>query len=197
MPHTIGEPVLEIIELRGETLPRGASLTLRRGEILGIAGIVGSGRTELLRAVYGLDPVRAGTVKIGTRSWHARRRRSASPGRRLAERGPQGGGAGAGAADCRQRHAEPARLAGSLPRSRLATAAARRARAARRAVPRPGQPVGELSGGNQQKVALARLFHQDADVLLLDEPTRGVDVGSKAEIYRLIGAAAERKACWS
>ena len=57
------------------------------------------------------------------------------------------------------------------------------------------QPVGELSGGNQQKVALGRLLHQHADVLLLDEPTRGVDVGSKAEIYRLIGElAAQGKA---
>ncbi len=54
----------------------------------------------------------------------------------------------------------------------------------------PGQAIGELSGGNQQKVALARLLHQDADVLLLDEPTRGIDVGSKAEIYRLIGEQA-------
>src|SRR5579885_1660090 len=59
----------------------------------------------------------------------------------------------------------------------------------------PEQRVGELSGGNQQKVALGRLLHQDADVLLLDEPTRGVDVGSKAEIYRLVGQlAAEGKA---
>ena len=59
----------------------------------------------------------------------------------------------------------------------------------------PGQAVGDLSGGNQQKVALGRLLHQEADVLLLDEPTRGVDVGSKAEIYRLIGAlAAQGKA---
>ncbi len=54
----------------------------------------------------------------------------------------------------------------------------------------PGQPIGSLSGGNQQKVALARLLHQDADVFLLDEPTRGIDVGSKAEIYRLIGEQA-------
>ncbi len=59
----------------------------------------------------------------------------------------------------------------------------------------PDQAVGELSGGNQQKVALGRLLHQQADVLLLDEPTRGVDIGSKAEIYRLIGElAAQGKA---
>ena len=54
----------------------------------------------------------------------------------------------------------------------------------------PGQSVGRLSGGNQQKVALARLLDQQADVLLLDEPTRGIDVGSKAEVYRLIGELA-------
>src|SRR5207244_7644890 len=59
----------------------------------------------------------------------------------------------------------------------------------------PEQAVGELSGGNQQKVALGRLLHQQADILLLDEPTRGVDVGSKSEIYRLIGElAAQGKA---
>ena len=54
----------------------------------------------------------------------------------------------------------------------------------------PEQSVAELSGGNQQKVALARVLHQDADVLLLDEPTRGIDVGTKAEVYRLIGEQA-------
>jgi ribose transport system ATP-binding protein len=59
----------------------------------------------------------------------------------------------------------------------------------------PEQPIGELSGGNQQKVAIARVLHQQADVLLLDEPTRGIDVGTKAEIYRLMGQlAAEGKA---
>jgi ribose transport system ATP-binding protein len=58
----------------------------------------------------------------------------------------------------------------------------------------PEQPIGELSGGNQQKIAIARLLHQQADLLLLDEPTRGIDIGTKAEIYRLIGnLAAEGK----
>ena len=91
-----------------------------------------------------------------------------------------------------RRHA-PRRLAaaeGTAGRGRAAWMARLRIAAAG-----PVQPVGGLSGGNQQKVALARLLHQHADVLLLDEPTRGIDVGSKAEIYRLLGElAAQGKA---
>ena len=67
-PHAIGAPVLGLTEVCGKEMPNGVSLALRSGEILGVAGIVGSGRTELLRAVYGLDPVRAGVVKVGVYS---------------------------------------------------------------------------------------------------------------------------------
>lgn len=190
LPHAIGEPVLEITDLVGDPLPVDVSLTLRRGEILGIAGIVGSGRTELLRAIYGLDPVRGGTVKIGTSSSPR-----ATPSERIAQgvgllsedRKNEGLALEMSIAD----NMTLSRLGrGFLHRSRLATAVAS-------VLARLGvryrdhqQAVGELSGGNQQKVALARLFHQKADILLLDEPTKGVDVGSKAEIYRQIGAAA-------
>ena len=66
MPNTIGEPVLEVKDLVGEELPRGVSLTLHKGEILGIAGIVGAGRTELLRSIFGLDSIRSGSVIIRT-----------------------------------------------------------------------------------------------------------------------------------
>ena len=67
-PHEIGAPILELTDLTGEKLPRGVDLTLHRGEILGIAGVVGAGRTELLRAVFGLDPVRRGSVVVHTLS---------------------------------------------------------------------------------------------------------------------------------
>ena len=66
VPHTAGEPVLELSNVAGVELPRGASLRLRRGEILGIAGIIGAGRTELLRTIYGLDPVRSGKIVVRT-----------------------------------------------------------------------------------------------------------------------------------
>src|SRR5262249_38570657 len=80
VPHQPGDPVLELDALFGRHLPRGVWLTLRRGEVLGLAGIVGAGRTELLRAVFGLDPVRSGRVVVKGVAG-----RTASPGRRIAE----------------------------------------------------------------------------------------------------------------
>jgi ribose transport system ATP-binding protein len=199
VPHTIGEPVLELADLVGEEAPRGASLTLHRGEILGVAGIVGAGRTEMLRAVFGLDPVRSGRVTI-----------MAVDGPRATPAGRIRQGVGLLSEDRKGEGLALARsIADNLTYSRLPPygrfgwlSLRRRARAVTEWLARlgvrcsgPDQPVGELSGGNQQKVALGRLLHQGADVLLLDEPTRGVDVGSKAEIYRLIGGlAAQGKA---
>jgi ribose transport system ATP-binding protein len=201
VPHTIGEPVLELRELTGRRLPLDLDLTLRRGEVLGLFGVVGAGRTELLRAIFGLDPVRRGSVTIHTVTAPAR---TASPRRRIAE------GVGLLSEDRKGEGLALERsVADNLTWSRLAPYSrfgwldlGGRARAVVDWLSRlrvrcagPQQAVGELSGGNQQKVALGRLLHQEADVLLLDEPTRGVDVGSKAEIYRLIGElAAQGKA---
>jgi ribose transport system ATP-binding protein len=194
VPHEPGEIALELDGLAGTRLPRRAGLTLRRGEILGVAGLVGAGRTEMLRALFGLDPVRAGRVRVGA-VWDSGR----SPRERL--------GQGVGLLSENRKEEGLAlnlpisvNLTLSRPLSRLgfisrtkheaATASAAsqlglRFRDAR-------QPVGELSGGNQQKVALARLLHHDIDVFLFDEPTRGIDVSSKAEVYRLMGQLAQR-----
>jgi ribose transport system ATP-binding protein len=199
VPHTIGEVILELTDLVGEETPRGASLTLHRGEILGVAGIVGAGRTEMLRAVFGLDPVRSGRVRV-----HAVDSPRATPGQRIRQ------GLGLLSEDRKgEGLALTQGIADNLTYSRLSPyghfgwlSLRRRSRAVADWLARlgvrcsgPDQTVGELSGGNQQKVALGRLLHQGADVLLLDEPTRGVDVGSKAEIYRLVGElAAQGKA---
>jgi ribose transport system ATP-binding protein len=198
--HEIGAPVLEVRDLVGERLPRGADLTLHRGEILGLAGIVGAGRTELLRAVFALDPVRRGEVIVRTVAGGGR----GGPRRRIEQ------GLGLLSEDRKQEGLALERsIADNLtysrlePYTRLGWLNLQRRREAvvswlKRLGVRcagPDQTVGELSGGNQQKVALGRLLHQHADILLLDEPTRGVDVGSKAEIYRLIGElAAQGKA---
>lgn len=198
-PRTLGKAVLEIKGLTGKRKPRGASFSLREGEILGIAGLIGAGRTETLRACFGLDAIREGTVMVFQQE-HTR----ATPATRLAQ------GIGLLSEDRKEEGLMLNRtLADNLtltrfgPHSRLGFINGRRQRdCARQWMERldvraqgPAQTMSELSGGNQQKVALGRLLHHEAKILLLDEPTRGIDVGSKAQIYHLIGQlAAEGKA---
>jgi ribose transport system ATP-binding protein len=195
-----GAPILELDDLRGRSPSQPANLRLHRGEIVGIAGLIGAGRTRLLRTIFGLEPVRSGVVVVAT----VRSKERGSPRGRIAQ------GLGYASED---RKAEGLALGRSIEDNMTYPALARHSRWGclklneRRAEVRewmrklriaaagPTQPVVHLSGGNQQKVALARLLHQRADILLLDEPTRGIDVGSKAEIYRLLGElAAEGKA---
>ena len=177
---------------------REASLRVRAGEILGIAGLVGAGRTELLRALMGLEPRRVtGRVAVDGRELAVPQK---TPWARLA--------AGIGYLS-EDRKGEGLTLPMSLADNMTCTAYAKvsrhgviDARAQRtcgqrwleRLKVKAGtvwQPVRTLSGGNQQKVALARLLQQDAGVWLLDEPTRGVDVGSKVQLYDAIAEAAD------
>ncbi len=189
-PRTAGEAVLDITDLVGADKPRSASLTLHRGEVLGIAGLVGAGRTELLRALFGLDPIKSGTVRLKAYVGPA------SPARRLAQ-----------GMDLLSEDRKGEGLAGVLSIAdnltlsdlpRLVSSAWQRAATSRWIEALgikshdPLQPVMDLSGGNQQKVALARLLHHDADVFLLDEPTRGIDVGAKAQIYEVIDREAAK-----
>jgi ribose transport system ATP-binding protein len=188
-----GEVVLEVRDLAGADKPTSATLQVRRGEVLGVAGLVGAGRTELMRAIFGLDRVRAGQIKVMTHSGPAspRRRWAQRVGMVSEDRKKEGLALGLSVADnvtlsgldglgpwrfvlpSRQRKASQPWLE-RIP-IKCASAA---------------QRVSALSGGNQQKVALARLLHADVDVLLLDEPTRGIDVGSKAQVYQLINELA-------
>ena len=169
----------------------GAPLVLRRGEILGIAGLVGAGRTRLLRTIFGLEPVRAGRVRVG--AWIGsptpRRQWDLGVGMLSEDRKGEGLAVGLSIAD----NLTASKLEGLgpgpivlPPRQEAATRTWIERMAVRCAG--PWQPVLELSGGNQQKVALARLLYHDVDALLLDEPTRGIDVGSKAQINALLDA---------
>jgi ribose transport system ATP-binding protein len=198
VPHQAGEPVLRVDHLSGVELPREAELTLNRGEIVGIAGLVGSGRTELLRAVFGLDPVRSGEITVHQVSGFGRPSRRIKQGVGLLSEDRKGEGLALDqsiADNVTYSRLKPYQTIGVLNNTRRSAATRELLEKLNTRFRGPEQAVGELSGGNQQKVALARLLHQQADVLLLDEPTRGVDVGSKAEIYRLIGElAAQRKA---
>jgi ribose transport system ATP-binding protein len=199
VPHDPGPPVLELSGLVRDPLPRRADLTLRRGEILGIAGLVGAGRTELLRAIFALDAVRSGEVRVkGVVTPRATPRRRIAQGLGFLSEDRKGEGLALGRSiEDNLTYSAIARYArfGWLNLRQRRAAATRWMANLRVKATGPGQAIGHLSGGNQQKVALARLLHQEADVLLLDEPTRGIDVGSKAEIYRLIGElAAQGKA---
>jgi ribose transport system ATP-binding protein len=182
-----GEALLQIDRLE----PGGASFILHRGEILGIAGLIGAGRTELLRAIFGLDPVRSGRIRVGAYAgagW-PELRWAQGVGMVSEDRKGEGIAMGLDVAD----NLTLTRLSGMgpgslvLPRQQRSVAAEWIARLGIKCRD-PRQAVGELSGGNQQKVALARLLHHDVDVLLLDEPTRGIDIKSKAQFYQTIDA---------
>lgn len=193
----IGETVLEVKDLSAPPRLLHADFELRKGEILGIAGLVGAGRSDLVRALFNLEKVRSGTIVIGGKPMPAARGRPAD---RLAQ------GFGYLSEDRkREGLALPLSLADNITVTRfqscskfgwlnlakqemqaeaLITTTGVRARSA-------AQPVFTLSGGNQQKVLMARLIHQDADILLLDEPTRGIDIGSKSTIYQTIADLAD------
>jgi ribose transport system ATP-binding protein len=191
-PRTPREPGAPLLEL-SEVQPGGATLTLRRGEIVGIAGLLGAGRTRLLRTIFGLEAVRSGRITVGMYSGPASPSARWAQGAGMLSENRAGEGLAIGLS-----------IADNLTLSHLADLGpgflvwpSRQAAAASRWMERigirsagPRQPVGELSGGNQQKVAIARLLHHDVDLLVLDEPTRGIDVGSKAQIYALLDALA-------
>ena len=188
-----------VLRVRGLSVPGRLSaidLDVGPGEVVGLAGLVGAGRSDLLGALFGLEPGMDGRVEVD--------------GRAVAPRGPAQAmacGFGLVPADRKSyglvhdmtvrenllmaRDARRRRLARPNPGSdRRATAAAVRDFHITAGV--DDASVSRLSGGNQQKVVLAKWFATDPRVLLLDEPTRGVDVGAKAEIYRLLEAAKER-----
>jgi len=191
------EVLLEVRDLSAPPHLRQASFNLHAGEILGIAGLMGSGRTEMVRAIFGLEAAPSGTFKLRSKAIFAS---GGSPTLRLVQ------GLGYLSED---RKGEGLALALSVADNTTMTRFSSCSRwgwlnrAAQRKQTEawitqlgikartPLQPSRTLSGGNQQKVALARLLHQDADVLLLDEPTRGIDIGSKAQIYQVIARCAE------
>lgn len=192
-----GETILRVDHLSGPRLRHDLSLELRRGEILGIAGLVGAGRTELMRALFGLDPVRSGQVTIG----HLERAEPVRLWQKVAgmvseDRKQEGLALRLSIADNMTLPAlnDLGPLGSVLP-SKQNAAADRWVDQLQIKCRHPQQPVSALSGGNQQKVAIARLLHADVDVLLLDEPTRGIDVGSKAQIYEWVNQLVSRAAC--
>ncbi len=193
VPHSPGEPLLTVTGLSGVLKPTDVSFELRRGEIFGLAGLVGAGRTELVRSILSLDPVQAGEVRIGTAIPAPTPKARLRGGLGFVSEDRKGEGLALSrsiADNMTYTRLRPYSRWGwmNLKQRRLAVVHWMEALQVKAASPE--QAVVAISGGNQQKVALARVLHQDADVFLLDEPTRGIDVGAKATIYRLMGELA-------
>ena len=187
--RTRGERIIRLDGVAGKRLPTSASLDLHRGEVLGLAGLVGAGRTELLRALIGLDAVRSGAITIAAstdRGAPVTTRIAQGVGMLSEDRKTEGVALDRPIVDNVMMTRDVARF-GVLGRDRDARTQDWMTKLGIKAQS-PQQRAGDLSGGNQQKVALGRLLQQDADVFLLDEPTRGIDVGSKSEIYARIDA---------
>ncbi len=190
----IGEPVLEVKDLVRRPLTKGVSLTVRAGEIVGLAGLVGSGRSELAQTIFGVTPAEGGEIKIRGKKVDIR-----SPGQARTlgiayvpeDRGAQGlvrpmtvrenfslAALGKVAFGGFIDRALERKLAGDgVKRFSVKTSSLE-------------QVAGKLSGGNQQKIVLGKWLANQPKLLILDEPTRGIDVGAKAEIHRLMGELA-------
>jgi len=199
-PPSTAEVALEVRGLtRGKAI-RDVSFTLRRGEILGLAGLMGAGRTEVARAIFGADPLESGEIRV-----HGRVAQIGSPSDAVAH--------GIGYLSEDRKHfglatgldVETNIVLSSLSRfvgrgGLLDQPAMRRTaddyiQRLDIRTPSARQQVRLLSGGNQQKIVIAKWLLRDCDILFFDEPTRGIDVGAKSEIYKLLDAlAAQGKA---
>jgi ribose transport system ATP-binding protein len=194
--HLVGETFLEAVRLKGRGMAEEVSLELRRGEILGLAGLVGAGRTEFVRTLFGLDPREKGAVSIGgAETLEGDTHRRIRNGLGFLSEDRQGEGLA-----LNQSLADNLTLSSFSPYVRFGFLLVNKHKKSgwewiekmKIKARTPLQIVLELSGGNQQKVALARLLHQDARILLLDEPTRGIDIISKSQIYEWMGRLAAR-----
>jgi rhamnose transport system ATP-binding protein len=193
----LGEPRLQVIGLRqGPGVALGpVSFEVRAGEIFGLAGLMGSGRTEVARAIFGADRPSGGEVRVAGRRLDGTVRGAIAAGVGLVTEDRKAQGL---VLDCTAAENITLAVLGRLTRlglldlpgeRRLAEGFRERMRIRLHSIE---QRVRTLSGGNQQKVVMARWLATDCQVLILDEPTRGVDVGAKAEIYELIGELAGR-----
>jgi ABC-type sugar transport system ATPase subunit len=166
------------------------SFTIRRGEVLGLTGLVGAGRTETARLIFGADRADAGTIELDGLLLNVRRPRDAiRAGICLLTEDRKGQGLVLGQS-VRDNFALPnlrqfSRFGFVDPAAERATLADH-IQTLRIKVADVEQPVRNLSGGNQQKVVLAKWLQRNCEVLLFDEPTRGIDVGAKVEIYQLV-----------
>ncbi len=188
--HKIGEEVLRVENLKRRGGKASVSFSLHKGEVLGVAGLVGAGRTETMRALYGVDYIGGGTVYV--------------KGKKISKSNPKAAKE-AGIAFLTEDRKEEGLTIDFTVKSNIVMAnldkiksgaflnnrkeneiADKYIAAIKVKTPSRMQKVLNLSGGNQQKVVVAKWFNTDSDIIIMDEPTRGIDVGAKLEIYEII-----------
>ena len=194
----IGAPLLQVSNLSRRGKVDDVSFSVRAGEIYGISGLIGAGRTELLRLIYGADRADSGQVAIGNPPVPVQVRSPAEAvghGIALITEDRKGEGLLLGqpiAANLALGNMPAVSRHGVMRPAAEQALAQRQIDAMRIRCNGPHQAVAELSGGNQQKVVIGRWLERDCQVLLFDEPTRGIDVGAKFEIYGLLGELARQ-----
>jgi ribose transport system ATP-binding protein len=186
-----GDAVLEIVEAVTDTYPdRAVSFSVRRGEILGLAGLVGSGRTELARAIFGVDRLRGGAIKLDGKPIRIATPRTAiDHGIYLIPEDRKSSGLLLGVSiseNISLPDLASYQRFGLVNTARETENAHRQGERLKIRTPEMAAPVGSLSGGNQQKVVLAKWLSMRPKVMIFDEPTRGIDVGAKREIYDML-----------
>lgn len=191
----IGDTVLEVSGLERKGILEDINFDLREGEILGVAGLVGSGRTELVRAIFGADPIESGTIKINNKEYKIDSPKDAIDlGLALVP-------------ESRKEHglaldlsvAENITLStldsfvkkGFVQKDKETEVSEKYKNDLRIKTPSLKQKVMFLSGGNQQKVVISKWLCSNSKILFFDEPTRGIDVGTKQEIYKIMNSLAE------
>ncbi|MGV3719353.1 MAG: sugar ABC transporter ATP-binding protein [Actinomycetota bacterium] len=189
-PAQVGEPLLEVKGLTRKGVFEDISFTVHRGEIVGIGGLVGAGRTEVARAIFGADPIDAGEIRFKGKVVRPRSPREAIElGIGLVPEDRKSLGLILNMAvreNTTLANLDILAMLGFVNRKKEREVAEKYVKDLRVRTPTIEQEVRNLSGGNQQKVVLAKWLFTGSELLIFDEPTRGIDVGAKIEIYELM-----------
>jgi ribose transport system ATP-binding protein len=192
----VGEPALTVKNLSRKGVLNNISLTVRKGEVLGLAGLVGAGRTEMARVIFGADPYDSGTIELFGKPAKIKSPQDAirqGIGLVTEDRKQQGLVLGMAVREnITLANLQELSVMNFIKSGEEKKVASKYVKDLLVKTPTIEQTVQNLSGGNQQKVVLAKWLYTDSKILIFDEPTRGIDVGAKTEIYQLMNALAKR-----
>ncbi|MDL2236252.1 sugar ABC transporter ATP-binding protein [Christensenellaceae bacterium OttesenSCG-928-K19] len=193
--HNLGEEMLRVEGLKREGVFNDISFTVHRGEVVGFAGLMGSGRTETMRCIYGLDKLDAGKIFIQGKEVAIKHPRDAIKyGIGLVNEDRKGVGLLLPLSvkhNLTLSNLDKYFKSPIIQRAKENELAERMIKELRIKTPSRNQLVNNLSGGNQQKVVLGKILLDESDILIMDEPTRGIDIGAKSEIYHMINDLAK------